>query len=78
MLQTYEAVLEPNGQLHFLKEVPASVSNSRHVLVTFTEPASAAVNTPNDWKQFVGSLKDSPNLNEDPLTIQQAMRHEWE
>lgn len=37
MLQTFEAVLQPNGQLQFL-EGPAAVSKApRHVLVTFTD-----------------------------------------
>lgn len=31
-----------------------------------------------DWKCWAGVLKDSPHLNEDPVAIQQAMRHEWD
>ena len=31
-----------------------------------------------DWKRWAGALKDSPNLNDDPLVIQQNMRHEWD
>lgn len=77
MLQTYEAVLEPNGHLNFLEEAPAPVSASRRVLVTFTEPAVAASTPAKDWKQFAGTLKDSPNLNGDPQAIQQDIRDEW-
>ena len=36
MLQTYEAVLQPNGHLQFL-EPPQQVKKARRVLVTFTE-----------------------------------------
>ncbi len=36
MLQTYEAVLQPNGHLQFL-EPPQTIKKARRVLVTFTE-----------------------------------------
>lgn len=39
---------------------------------------SAAPDQPADWKRWAGALKDSPNLNGDPLLIQQNMRHEWD
>ncbi len=39
MLQTYEAVLQPNGKLQFF-DLPSSVVNlPRRVLVTFTDEA---------------------------------------
>jgi predicted DNA-binding antitoxin AbrB/MazE fold protein len=38
----------------------------------------AARTQPVDWKRWAGVLKDSPNLNDDPVAIQQAMRHEWD
>lgn len=38
----------------------------------------AAPMQPADWKRWAGALKDSPHLNDDPLAIQQAMRHEWD
>jgi hypothetical protein len=42
MLQTFEAVLQPNGKLHFLDETAAKAEVPRRVLVTFTgEPLSA-------------------------------------
>ena len=31
-----------------------------------------------DWRQLVGTLKSSPNLNDDPLLMQQEMRNEWD
>lgn len=31
-----------------------------------------------DWRHLAGALKDSPNLNDDPLVIQQDMRLEWD
>ena len=39
---------------------------------------TAAPTQPADWKRWAGVLKDSPNLNGDPVAIQQAMRHEWD
>jgi hypothetical protein len=98
MLQTYEAVLQPNGSLLFL-DLPAMPTRTpRRVLVTFTdEPVAvdaalcsatlseAALAQDEQcggkdvgWQHFVGGLKNSPHLNDDPLSIQQAMRHEWD
>jgi hypothetical protein len=42
MLQTYEAVLQPNGSLQFLDLVVASTRVPRRVLVTFTEEFATA------------------------------------
>jgi len=36
MLQTYEALLEPDGHLHFLETPPMLAKAARRVLVTFT------------------------------------------
>jgi hypothetical protein len=78
MLQTFEAVLKPNGSLQFLEPAPHQASAPCRVLVTFTEqPVSPAIQA-DDWKQLAGSLKNSPNLNGDPLVIQREMRHEWD
>jgi len=46
MMQTYEAVLQPNGLLQFLDLVATSHPMPRRVLVTFTEeliPADTAL-----------------------------------
>lgn len=42
MLQTYEAVLEPNGHLRFLEDLPETLSESCRVLVTFTKAPEIA------------------------------------
>lgn len=42
MLQTYEAVLQPDGHLQFL-EPPQQVKKARRVLVTFTEESDDAI-----------------------------------
>ena len=42
MLQTYEAVLQPNGHLQFL-EPTQQVKKALRVLVTFTEESDDAV-----------------------------------
>jgi hypothetical protein len=77
MLPTYEALLEPDGRLQFLEATPPpTVVQARRVLVTFTEMAAPPAHA--DWRHLTGLLKDSPNLNGDPLDIQQAMRHEWD
>ncbi len=78
MLQTYEAVLEPDGNLHFLDERPLPVETPRRVLVTVTEAGEPRAHSSVDWRRFVGTMKDSPNLNGDPVKIQQGMRNEWD
>lgn len=78
MLQTFEAVLEPNGHLQFLEATRPQLSESCRVLVTFTQNMSTDERATGDWKQYAGSLKNSPSLNGDPLTLQQDMRHEWD
>jgi hypothetical protein len=42
MLQTYEAVLQPNGQLRSLDGPAAAAKAPQHVPVTFTDEALAA------------------------------------
>ena len=42
-----------------------------------SEPGPAPSSQAPDWRQWVGRLKGSPNLNEDPLVIQQRLRDEW-
>jgi hypothetical protein len=48
------------------------------VLVTVIEPVFHSPPPGTDWKRFAGTLRASPNLNEDPVAIQQGMRHEWD
>lgn len=38
MLQTYEAILQPNGTLQFTELPPTHRTGPQRVLVTFTEP----------------------------------------
>lgn len=78
MLQTYEAVLQPNGQLQLLEPLKLAHSVACRVLVTVMEPVVQAPTPEADWKRFAGTLRASPNLNEDPVAIQQSMRHEWD
>jgi hypothetical protein len=30
-----------------------------------------------DWREFAGTLKSSPNFNEDPVALQRELRNEW-
>ena len=40
--------------------------------------ATQASATPASWNSLVGALKTSPNLNEDPVLLQQKARREWD
>lgn len=37
MLQTYEAVLQPDGHIQFTEAAPVPITAACHVLVTFTD-----------------------------------------
>ena len=54
MLPTYEAVLQPNGQLQFLDLPPGQAKAPRRVLVTFTDEAVAT-----DTAQCGAALSES-------------------
>jgi len=59
MLQTYEAVLEPDGHLHVLEATPALAKISRRVLVTFTS------DTPIEDTAICGATLSEMALSED-------------
>jgi hypothetical protein len=85
MLQTYEATLEPSGQLFFTDLAMPVYQHAQKVLVTVVSPfqsasadAPAAAGTPrHDWRAFAGVLKNSPSFTGDPLAIQKQLRSEW-
>jgi hypothetical protein len=78
MLQTYEAVLHPNGQVRFLEPFKQASSVACRVLVTVIDTVDQTPTVVTDWRRFAGALRTSPNLNDDPVAIQQGMRHEWD
>lgn len=62
MLQTYEAVLQPDGHLQFFDEVPPDTSKApRRVLVTFTDEPLATDTA------LCGAKLSEPALAEDWL-----------
>jgi hypothetical protein len=89
MLQTFEAEMQPNGMLRFSGFDQPKYDAIQKVLVTVM---AKKIDTPlkgansssknavplrqawNDWG--AGALVGSPNLNEDPVAIQKAMRDE--
>lgn len=78
MYQAIEATSK-SGVIQPLEPV-SFVEDERLIILRLSRPAeveSGATSKVTDWRQWVGVLKGSPHLNEDPLLIQQAMRHEW-
>ncbi len=61
-------VFEENEQLVILR-----LSKSCATAAGATPPTVA-----NDWRGWVGRLKDSPSWNGDPLAVQQGMHREWD
>ncbi len=78
MLQTYEALLEPDGHLQFLETPPRLANQSRRVLVTFTMPTPEITAETKDWQDLAGSIKNPPwPLNETALLAQPALTDDW-
>lgn len=79
MYQAIEAiskagVIEPLEPVRFEENEHLVILRlSKTIVDTTATPTPSA-----DWRRWVGVLKDSPNLNGDPLAIQQQMRHEWD
>ncbi|MEY2873856.1 MAG: hypothetical protein RLZZ373_1227 [Pseudomonadota bacterium] len=82
MYQAIEAICRA-GQIIPLE--PVRVEENEHLVIVRMPAAPAAATRPttteataNDWQHFAGMLKDSPNWNGDPQTVQEAMRREWD
>lgn len=61
MLQTFEAVLQPNGQLQFVDGPAAAAKVPRHVLVTFVDGVATGDTT------LSGAALSEPALAQDWL-----------
>ena len=83
MLQTYEALLQPDGGLKFSELNPPLFNAAQKVLITVLPWVSVDVSSPAQktetatWADFIGVLKDSTAFAGDPVTIQRKMRDEW-
>lgn len=80
MLQTYEAIMQPNWGLEFSDRTPPKFDHAQKVLVTVletSEPVAAHTQGQTDWPQVNGLLKNSAFFGGDPIAVQQAMRNEW-
>lgn len=65
MLQTYEAVLEPDGHIQFTEAAPVPIAAACRVLVTFTE-------TPADIESALcGARLSEPALAKDWLSAEE-------
>ena len=74
MLQTLEAEILPNGQIHFLENF--SLDRKVKAYVTILAEEVEKKNS-TDWHRLVGALKNIPGFEGDPVEIQRAMRDEW-
>lgn len=79
MYQAIEAISRA-GTIQPLEPV-AFDENEHLVILRLSKPYVApeeGVKPTADWRRWAGALKNSPHWNEDPVTLQQAMRHEWD
>ena len=76
MYATIEAIAK-GGVIEPLE--PVKFDDNEHVyILRLSKPlASSAESRPvADWRKFAGSLKGSPNFNEDPVAVQRELRNE--
>jgi hypothetical protein len=73
MLQTIEVEIDAQGGIHPMQALPLTAE--RRALLTLVIPEKAPPT--NNLRDFIGTLKDSPCFNEDPVTLQRKMRDEW-
>jgi hypothetical protein len=73
MLQTIEVEIDAQGGIHPLQALPLTAE--RRALLALVIPESAHVT--NNWRDFIGALKDSACFNEDPVAIQRKLRDDW-
>ncbi len=78
MYQAIEAISKA-GVIQPLEPVQFD-ENEPLVILRLPKPPAVLgpVAPPTDWRHLAGSLKNSPNLNDDPPVIQQDMRLEWD
>jgi len=76
MYETIEAVAK-GGVIEPLKPVKFEDNELLHIVRLSKPLASAAASkSVNDWRKFAGSLKGSPDFNEDPVAVQREIRNE--
>lgn len=87
MTHAYEAEVDENGQVRLQK--PLMLHRRHRAVLTVLEPLEETrmsldtikeqiTDEANDWRQFVGTMKNSTLFNSDPVAIQKAMRDEWD
>lgn len=60
---------------------PVQFDDNEHLVIlrlSKSWPTKQDTSPAADWRSFAGVLRDSPNMNEDPVAIQEAMRREWD
>ncbi|MBF0176782.1 MAG: hypothetical protein HQL63_08045 [Magnetococcales bacterium] len=82
MMRSCEAEVSADGQVR-LRE-PMVLRGRHRAVLTVLEPlesdaiASDAMESSPDWRHFAGVMKESPHFNADPVSIQKALRDEWD
>jgi len=81
-METLKQVLTipENHQLHFDITLPADFPTGPAEVVLIFAPHATPTESTNisEILKLAGTLKDSPRFGGDPLTIQKALRDEWE
>ncbi|RFO98563.1 hypothetical protein DIC66_01355 [Rhodoferax lacus] len=79
MYQAIEAISKA-GVIQPLE--PVKFDENEHLVIlrlskAYVDEAGSSA-SPADWKKWSGVLKDSPNLNDDPVSTQNALRSDWD
>lgn len=79
-MQAYElmTIIDDRGTLHLPDDCRPAFGRKARVIV-LVEDALASGTEPRrpSIAQFAGLMKDSPNLCQDPVTIQRELRDDW-
>jgi hypothetical protein len=73
MLQTIEVEIDAQGGIHPMQALPLTAERRALLTLVIPESSHATIN----WRDFIGTLKDSACFNEDPVAIQRKLRDEW-
>lgn len=61
-----------------VKTLPEDQANLVLVFAEFVRQRTPPVTNSPSFSDFFGILKNSPNFNQDPVTLQRILRNEWD
>jgi hypothetical protein len=76
MLATIEVIVEKDGVVRLLE--PLQPTRPIRALLTLLEPLNQPITPKRSLRDCIGLLKNSTAFEDDPVTLQRALRDEWD